>query len=349
VLTDIRGRTVTLTAPAKKIVIDDGRYLIALALIHPDPVSLLAAWPKDVNRIGPQTYERFLERFPALGTLPVIASSAGSFAVEPILDAAPDVAVLSSEAGPTDAQIAQIEAAGTKIVFIDFFVHPFQNLVPSLRILGQVTGRDDAAAAFLAFRAAHVKVIADRVATLPQDKRPTVFLEAHAGISADCCNSPGKGNVGDYIDFVGGHNIGADVIDRSFGKLNLEYLLERDPDIYIATGGPHLEKVGGLVIGPGYSAERARAALAKMAARRGIARLSAVRRGDVHGFAHQLLNSPLDILAVEVFAKWIHPKLFADLDPQATLDTINTRFLAVPLPGTYWVDLQQSEPDGTMR
>ena len=39
-----------------------------------------------------------------------------------------------------------------------------------------------------------------------------------------------------------------------------------------------------------------------MSQRPGISLLSAVKRGDVHGLAHQLLNSPLDILAIEVLA-----------------------------------------------
>ena len=59
----------------------------------------------------------------------------------------------------------------------------------------------------------------------------------------------------------------------------------------------------------------------------------------MHGLSHQLINSPIDIVATEVLAKWIQPELFADLDPRATLDTINKDFLAVPYRGDYWTDL----------
>ncbi len=68
--------------------------------------------------------------------------------------------------------------------------------------------------------------------------------------------------------------------------------------------------------------------------------LSAVKRGDVHGLSHQLLNSPLDLLAVEALAKWIHPELFGSLDPATTMAEINKRFLAVPMEGTNWIDLR---------
>lgn len=337
---DLRGRTVTVPDQVRRISIDDSRFLVALALIEPDPVKRLAAWPRDVHRIGDATYRQYLAKFPALGKLPQVASSAGSFNLEAVLAAAPDVAVVSLESGPSDTQIAQLQAAGIPVVFIDFFSNPFKNLTPSLRILGQLTGAQKQAEAFIAFRQSHMDRIAQRVARLAPADRPTVFMEAHAGMSKDCCNSPGKGNMGDYIDFVGGHNIGADVLKASTGKLNLEYVMSRDPQVYIATGGAHLEKAGGLVLGAGYDAARARASLRAITQRQGIAQLSAVQRGNAHGLAHQLINSPIDIVAIEAIATWIHPKLFADVDPAKTLAEINQRFLAVPYTGVGWISLK---------
>lgn len=337
-IVDLRGRTVTVPDQARKISIDDGRFLVALALIQGDPVARLAAWPRDVHRIGDATYQQYLQKFPALRSVPQVASSAGSFNLEAVLSAAPDVAVVSVGSGPSDAQIAQLQAAGIPVVFIDFFDNPFKNQEPSLRILGQLTGGQARADAYIALRRQHLDRIAQRVAKVKD--RPTVFLEAHAGISNDCCNSPGKGNMGEYIEFVGGHNIGADVLKSPTGKLNLEYVMSRDPKVYIATGGAHLEKSGGLVLGAGYDAARARASLATVAQRQGIAQLSAVKSGNTFGLAHQLINSPIDIVALEAFATWIHPELFKDVDPAKTLQEINQKFLAVPYQGTGWISLR---------
>lgn len=341
-LTDLRDRPLSIATPAGKLSIDDGRYLIALSLILPDPVSVLAAWSGDVNRISPEMYAAFVAKSPALATLPKTPSSAGDFDVEAVLAAGPNVAVVSLGSGPTDAQVSQLEAAGVTVAFIDFFTHPFENQARSLSLLGRLVGREEQATAYNTFRAERLKVISDRVATLNDAQKPTVFLEAHAGNGPDCCNSVGPGNIGDYIAFVGGRNIGADVLNTASGKLNLEYVIDRDPTIYIATGGPHLERAGGFVVGPQYSAEQSRASLRRIAARRGIANLTAVSAGRTHGLSHQLVNSPIDIVATEVLAKWIHPELFADLNPRATLDQINTRFLAVPYRGDYWIDLAPS-------
>jgi iron complex transport system substrate-binding protein len=339
-LLDLRDRPLDVTPPVSRMTIDDGRYLIALALIHPDPLSLLAGWSGDVNRISPEMFEAFASKAPAFRTLPTTPSSADEFSVEAVLGVQPQVAIVSLGSGPTDAQVAQLESAGTTVAFIDFFSRPFENQATSLSLLGTLIGREDQAAAYNAFRQQKLNLIAERVASIPEDQRPTVFLEAHAGNGPDCCNSVGRGNVGDYIGFVGGRNIGADVLSAPSGKLNLEYVIDRDPDVYIATGGPHLEKAGGFVVGPQYDTARSRTSLEGITTRRGIASLTAVREGRVHGLSHQLINSPIDIVATEVLARWIHPELFADINPRATLDTINQRFLAVPYQGEYWTDLR---------
>lgn len=341
-VTDLRGRTVTVPDNIDTIAIDDGRFLLALSLIDPDPVSKLAAWPNDINRLGEEFYQRTVAAFPAMKALPVVSSSAESFDMESMLAADPDVAVVSLSRGPTDDQVAMLQASGIAVVFIDFFIDPFKHQAPSLELLARLTGNQPQAQAYLALREQHLARISQRLDE-GDVSRPTVFVEAHAGITQDCCFSPGNGGIGDYIAFVGGHNIGADVLTKASGKLNLEYIIASDPDVYIATGGPALAKNGGLVMGGGYSVQDVQAALSRVASRHGIADLSAVSQGRVHGLAHQLLNSPLDIVAVEALAKWIHPQLFADLDPASTLQLINERFLALPYTGTGWVDLPSSQ------
>jgi iron complex transport system substrate-binding protein len=135
------------------------------------------------------------------------------------------------------------------VAFIDFFTHPFENAGPSLEILGRLIGREDEADAFVAFRRERLERIAGRLAAHRGLAKPEVFLEVHAGMSDECCSVPGRGNIGNYVAALGGHNIAADLLPGAYGKLNLEQVVAADPAIYIATGGPHLESAGGLVIG----------------------------------------------------------------------------------------------------
>lgn len=345
VITDIAGRKVTVQRPVKRVLLGEGRQLLAMSLLHPESVSLLAGWPADLVRQDPTTYGRYRERFPAIERVPIVGQgSADTFSIEQALAVRPDVAVLSGGYGPSVASadvVSRLEKAGIPVVFIDFMARPLVNTAPSVAILGQVLGREKEAQAYIDFYNSHRQRIADRLAQAAP-KIPTVLMHAHAGLGA-CCNAPSKATIGAFIDAAGGHNIAADVLKTPFGQLNLEYVLSKNPDVYIGTGGIHLAGKGGLVMGPGIDETVARKTLAEVVARPDLADLTAVRNGRVYGLWHIFNNNPANFLAVEVLAKWLHPELFADIDPEASLKELNDRFLPVEMQGTYWIELTRSE------
>ena len=344
VITDIAGRTVTIERPAQRILLGEGRQLLALSLIHSDPVSILAGWPADLKRQDEETYARYSKKYPGIEDIAIVGQgSLDTFSIERALAVAPDVAVFSGGYGPsvksTDI-VSRLESAGVKVVFIDFISKPLENTAQSLTILGKLVGREAEAKAYVEFYNRHRQRIADRLATA-KPKAPNVFMHAHAGLGA-CCNSPSRTTIGAFIDAAGGHNIAADVLSAPFGQLNLEYVLSAHPDIYVGTGGVHLIGKGGLVMGPGIDLTRSEETLADVVAAPGLSDVAAVRNGRVFGLWHIFNNNPANFLAVEVLAKWFHPELFADVDPDESLRELNDRFLPVPMQGTYWVTLNPS-------
>ncbi|KWV84508.1 hypothetical protein PFLmoz3_05864 [Pseudomonas fluorescens] len=48
-------------------------------------------------------------------------------------------------------------------------------------------------------------------------------------------------------------------------------------------------------------------------------------------------------MAIQQLAKWFHPTLFADLDPQAAFRELHERFLPVPYEPGYFVSLGEPE------
>lgn len=187
-----------------------------------------------------------------------------------------------------------------------------------------------------------MKGIAQRLADLPADQRPPVFVHAHAG-STDCCNSPGAGTFNDMISYAGGHNIGADVLKSSTGKLNFEYINSRAPVVYVATGtGSGKRTSSGLRIGTGVSPEQARESLQAIIDGNRLQALPAVRSGNSHGIWHAFNDSPLHMIFIEALAGWIHPDRFQGVSAAKTLQEVNERFLTVPMEGTYMIDLQNS-------
>jgi iron complex transport system substrate-binding protein len=341
-ITDVTGRTVTLPRPASRVLLAEGRQIVALSLLDRNPVGLMAAWLGDFRRNDPRSYALYRQKFPEIDDVPVLGiGTDGTFPVERAIELKPDVAVLGvsfAPGGRANDVARQLEAAGIPVVFTDFFVAPFEHTVESVRILGHVVGREAQAEAFAAFYTEHMKRIADRVAHAGAS-RPRVLVETHAVVT-DCCHAPGAGNLGRFISFAGGDSISAAIAPGPTAQLSLEYVIAANPDVYIGTGGAHLEASGGLVIGPGFDAKVIRERLAAVVARPGFGSLNAVRQGHVHGLFHNIISTPLNLLAAEALARWIHPDVMQDIDPAATMAELNDHFLAVPLQGVYWIDLK---------
>lgn len=334
-LTDLKGRSVTLEQPARHLLVDDGRLIIALSFLADDPVGLVAAWPHDVGRFGQELYADYQQRFPEIDTLPKTASNTQDLAVEQVIAAKPDLVVLSLYSHPAQEQLEQLKEAGIPVVFVDFTADPFANTDRSLEVLGKAIGGEERAARVVAFRQTQRRLLSERIAGSTSERKPAVFVETHASSTEPCCNSPGSGNIGKFIDFVGGRNIGAVLKDKPFGQVSLEYVISSKPDIYIASGGQYMEKRGGLLIGPRYTPAETQASIDRLLARPGFSALPAIAEGKVHGMSQQFFNSPLDLLALELIARWVHPELFSDIDVETVRQELN-RFMAVPVTGAYW-------------
>ncbi|RYE82529.1 MAG: ABC transporter substrate-binding protein [Hyphomicrobiales bacterium] len=339
-VTDLLGRSVTLPAPAKRIVLAQGRQLNALGLLHPDPISLLAGWGADHRRQNPDAYARYLAKFPAIESVPTVGDGGtqDGFSFEKAVSLSPDLVILSlslagTRRGPGDL-VARFEAAGIKVAVVDFYLQPMRDTLPSLRILGKLIGRQEQAEAYIHFYEERRRLIEER---LRGAERPSVFMHAHAG-GFDCCQTPGKGTFDDFISAAGGRNIAAAILPGATGQISLEQLLAADPAIYVATGGTHLAKLGGLVLGLGISRETVAPSFAALLGKPGIAALAAVRNRRAYGLWHLFNDTPLHIVAIERLATWFHPDRFADVDPQATLDEISRRFSAIPLDGALWIE-----------
>lgn len=346
-VTDILGRQITLPAPAKHVVLAQARHFQLLSLLTPDPAAILAGWSDEYKTSFAPDYRLALKRFPRLAEVPIVGRhTPDSFSIETTLGLHPDLVIMappfagvSPGGSPSQSPILErLQAAGVPVLVIDFFTRPMENTIPSLQALGKALGREAQAQAFIAFYRQHMQAVAQGLAGLPESGRPPVFLHAFAG-AMDCCNSPGTGTFNEMIQYAGGHNIAADVLKTPTGKLNFEYVNARQPQVYIATGTGSSTR-SGLAIGAGVSEAQARESLVRIIHDNRLDALPAVRSGNSHGIWHAFNDTPLHVILIEAMARWFHPNRFADLDPAQTLRTVNQRFLAVPLQGTYWVNLK---------
>ena len=338
--TDVTGREVVLPEPARRIVLGDGRHLTVLGLLQDDPVALVAGWRQDKG-LDPATEAAYLARFPALADVAAVGAGNRLLSVERTIALMPDLVVLSL-IDARDPQMAmplqQLEAAGIPVAFVDFFTAPLDHTLPSLRLLGALTGAERRAEEFARFYTDHLEVVSSRIAEA-DPARPRVFIHVHAAPTG-CCATVGPGVFDDFITAAGATNIGREVVPGVMGNMGLENVLAADPDVYLATGGAHMAARGGLVLGAGVEAGAAQASFDALTATPGLAGLRAVTEGRAMGLWHLFNDSPIHIVAIEALAKQLHPELFADLDPKATLAEIEARFSPVPMPGTYWIPQQ---------
>ncbi|MGV7961949.1 ABC transporter substrate-binding protein [Photorhabdus tasmaniensis] len=342
-VTDVAGRTVEVPENINRILLGEGRLFHAVALLEGDkPLARIAGWQGDFRKLDPQSYAVYKAKFPEIDKIPLIGNtSADSVSAEKVLTLNPDIAIFGLSGhgpGKNSELVTQLEKAGVPVVFVDFRTEPLKNTLPSIRMLGKVLHREKQAAEYADFYEKNVKLVTQITSKIPEEKKPTVFIDLRAGAFEDCCGTAGNGNLGNFIDLAGGKNIAKGVLPGALGNMNLEKVIAADPYIYIASGAKAPDSnEPGVKLGAQSTTELAKASLKTMTERKGISSLTAVKEGRDYAIWHNYYNSPYNVIVAQVFAKWFYPEQFADLDPQKTLNELHSKFLAIEPSGVYWV------------
>lgn len=345
-VTDVTGREIEVNVPVERVILGEGRqvYLVA-ALDAEDPFKRIVGWREDFSQAGPDNYAAYLEKFPRMAEIPTFGGfKDGTFDVEQAVSLKPDVILMNIESkqATEDAKyIEKLASAGIPLVYVDFRERPFINTEPSMRLFGKLFGKEERAEEFIAFRAAEIARVTD-VIEKAKPARPKVFIERAGGYSEDCCMSFGDDNFGKFVEMAGGDNIAMDIIPGTFGTLNPEQIIASNPDQIIVTGGWWEAYVPGgawVGVGPGRDEAEALRKLKALTERPALTGVKAVENGQVHAIWHQFYNSPYQFVAIQQMAKWLHPDLFADLDPEATFRVLHEKFLPVAYRPGHWVSL----------
>ncbi|WP_425071847.1 ABC transporter substrate-binding protein [Sagittula sp. S175] len=346
-VTDIAGREVTLDGPADRVILGEGRQIFFAAVLDGEnPFERVVGWRDDLLQAAPESYALYAEKFPQIGDIPTFGGfKDGTFDIEQAVALDPDVMILNLEAKAATDEAGyeeKLAKVGIPIVYVDFREKPFEHTAQSMQIIGAMFGEDERAAEFNAFYEQQIARVTDVIAAQPDLERPLVFVERAGGYSEDCCMSFGNGNFGTFVELAGGENMAKPFIPGTFGTINAEQVIASDPDQIVVTGGNWEAYVPGgawIGVGPGADEAEARAKLAALMERPGFTGVKAVEEGKVHAIWHQFYNNPYSFVAVQQLAKWLHPDLFADLDPEATLQELHARFLPVVYHPGYWVSL----------
>jgi iron complex transport system substrate-binding protein len=245
--------------------------------------------------------------------------SQGSFSVERALALRPDVVFMPLgflAQAEQNGTLAKFAAAGMPVLFVDFRERPLDNAAPSVALMGRVTARSERAQQVVDFFNREMGRVYRRIDGF-KGPRPKVFVERAAGL-LDCCATWGNDSFGLLAERAGGDNLGSRLLPGASGTLNPEQVLASRPDIVIVSGADWSRSNPAntaVPLGAGADPGRVQERLAALMDRPAYAGSPAAAAGRVHGVWHQFYIAPYNFVTFQLFAKWLHPELFADVDP----------------------------------
>lgn len=273
--TDGLGRTVSLPAPAKKIV--------SLAASNTEILYAIGAGDQVVAR------DEFSDYPAEVLDQPSIGGSFGGYNNEAIVNLQPDL-VLAAEIN-TPEQVQALESLGLTVFSLK---NPsdLEEMYRNLLLVAAMTGHEAETAQLVDRLKARVARVEEKLQGVTE--RPLIFYE----LDATDPSAPYTAGAGTFIDtlinLAGGQNLGAS-LEGQYAQISLEELLVQDPDVIL---------LGDAVWG-GVTAE-------SVASRTGWEKLRAVQDEQVHPFDDNLVSRPGPRLVdgLEAMARLLHPELF---------------------------------------
>jgi iron complex transport system substrate-binding protein len=275
VLTDGLGRTVSLPAPAQRI--------ISLAPGNTEILFAIGAGPQVIGRDAYSDYPEAAKQVTDIG------GGFGELNTEVILAQKPDLVLAGSLTPPE--QLTALERLGLTVFSV---ANPkdFPGLFDNIRLVAQLTGRAAQADELIAGLQKRVATVQEKLGS--PATRPLVFYELD-GTDPNAPWTPGPGSFVDrLITLAGGENLGSQ-LKSEWVQVSIEELIARNPQIILigdATwGGVTLDQVR---------------------ARPGWKTMPAIQADQLFVFDDNLVSRPGPRLVdgLETMAKLLHPELF---------------------------------------
>jgi len=296
----------------------------------------VVAWNNLPKKQDTETWNVLKRKWPeAEKILDMKFSDQGNVDLETVISRQPDLMIAQLRAKPSLVQtgvLAKLDALHIPVIFVDYELHPVENTLPSIALLGKVMGQTARAQAYMDFYQQRLDRIHQRLATT--SKKPLVFIEPIAGVGGldnGCCFTHARNGWGGLVEAAGGTNIGSQLLPGATGNIAVEKIISLNPDYYLMTGSRRPGK-GTAIIPFGYNvpADDVTAAFNALLSRQGVSSIPAVAQGHTGALYHHFYNNPYNIVAIETLSKIFYPTLFNDVDPVADYHRIIKDFTQIP-------------------
>jgi iron complex transport system substrate-binding protein len=242
---------------------------------------------------------------------------------EKIADLNPDVVIMLSSYAPLPDEVAsQLEPFGIAVVALDFYRTDVY--YREVATLGFMLGLEDKAASYTTFLQDVTDMISERLSTLSDDQRKTVYFEGAAeygtyGGGGYGCGIPAMIVAGGGIDLY-------PEITAEYFEVDPEDVAMRNPDVimkgqsagYFLTNNTQFQTVYDSIV-----------------SRPELSGTTAIRNGDVYVVSFDVTGGARKIFGPMYITKVLYPDLFADFSPDAVLQEYLETYLGRTWQGMY--------------
>ena len=337
-VTDVAGRTITFDHQPQNIALSTSRIFPLLEIIYQqDAAKHLVAARNDMQVSAPSMYANYIKQYPSLKNVAKIGLiKSGEFDAERFINLKPKpdlfiVDLSNIKLAQDNGLLKKLDAAGIKVIAVDFRENPIKNTVKSVESVAKAVGRAAQGQAFAHYYLNHVAQLKQTLAQYPNLKPKRVFIERAAGYSDSCCRTFAGGNMGAYIPYLKAINIADKPLQGAItGQMSPETVITARPDIYIMQTTGWVNDKGqpthGIPLGYNPNPTAIKVATSALMDRDWLQAVSAYQTKNVYSIYMPFYNSPYNLVAMEYFAKWIHPNVFKNLDPEKTFEEMNKLF-----------------------
>lgn len=302
-IVDQTGAAVKVTTPVERIV----------SIIGTEFICALGGQDKIVGRSMLTTDEEAIVP-PSVLDIPIVAETSFSVNLELVLELEPDLVI--ADEGLDDEIRKKIEDAGVAVLE-EMSMAPRRETF--IQNLGLILNAEEKATEYVEYEAYYENLVKDRVATLTESDKPSVFFEWYKPWF-----STGAGaSYSEMIATTGGINIAADEPIEN-PDLSPEYVAEKNPDIIIRM----------LTYMDGEDLAAYQTLYDEILDRSALSDSNAVKEEQVYIIKNTALvaRRPIGLLYL---AKWFHPSLFEDIDPAAVHEEMAQKFFGTSIEGVF--------------
>lgn len=305
---DSTGRTVSVEAPVHKVV-----------SLGTGVAGYIYALDGGESLVGRDSYSYFPL---GLQKVPVAGKSSYSPDLEFIVKVQPDLVIADTMLSEDDQK--KIEDAGIPVL-IDWISDPSKD-VAVMKDLGLLIGKEERAQDIIDFITKYRNLVEERTANLKQDEKPKVFLEWAGKPYYTVSNGS---QLDTLVGLAGGINIAKNYGNGShtYPTVSPEWVAVENPDVIIQTKSSDKP----------YTEDDLKEFREAIISRSELQDVSAIKNGRVYLVSGEIMYSVRSIVAELYLAKWFHPELFLDVDPEAVHRDLVKKFYDIELDGGAYV------------